>query len=198
MFAELQLGDADIRQRLAVADIPGLGGVVGGDVLSGFDVEFDLPARRVRLWRAPGCGASDLPWTGSRATMPVQVTGGDRLRVSVTIDGAAVDALLDSGAAISLLQADAARRLGVTQAALAADPGISARGVDGGTIGVRAHRFGVLLVGEERINHPQIGVAEFQLTSAEMLLGVDYLRARRVWVSYRTGQLFVQAARPGA
>jgi predicted aspartyl protease len=193
-FADLQLGDADRRQRLAVADIPRLGGVIGGDVLSDYDLELDLPHRRVRLWHASGCGAADLPWTGPRATIPVQVTAGNRIRLPVTIDGQTLEALLDSGANRNLLQAEAARRAGVSQAALAADGTAIARGIDGGAIALHMHRFGAMTVGGLRIDRPEIGVADFQIQSADMLLGADYLRSRRVWIAYRTGQLFVQPA----
>jgi predicted aspartyl protease len=193
-FADLQLGGADRRQRLAVADIPRLGGVIGGDVLSDYDLELDLLSRRVRLWHASGCGAADLPWVGPRATIPVQVTAGNRIRLPVIIDGQTLGALLDSGANRNLLQAEAARRAGVTQAALAADGTAIARGIDGGAIALHMHRFGAMTVGGARIDRPEIGVADFQIQSADMLLGADYLRSRRVWVSYRTGQIFVQPA----
>jgi predicted aspartyl protease len=192
VFANLELGGADFKQRLAEADIPGIEGLVGGDMLSDYDVEFDLPDHRFRLWHASGCGAGDLPWSGPRSTIPVQVAGGEWLHVPVTIDGKAIDAVLDSGTAISLLQTDAARRAGVTQKALAADPYVLVRGVDGGAISVRVHRFSFLSVGDDRITAPQIGVGEMRLGAPEMLLGLDYLRSRRVWVSYRTEQIFVQ------
>ena len=192
VFADMALGNAEVRQRFALADIPGIGGLVGADVLSGFDVEFDLPTHRVRLWHAANCGAMDLPWSGPRSTIPVHVAGGGQLRLPVTIDGKPVDAMLDSGAAFSLLQTDAARRLGVTQAALSADPAVMVRGVDGGVIGVRMHRFSALDVGGATIPAPLIGVGDSQLGTVEMILGLDYLRGRRVWVSYRTGQIFVQ------
>jgi predicted aspartyl protease len=91
-------------------------------MLSDYDVEFDLPSRRVRLWKAAGCSAEDLPWTGPRTTVPVTVTGGERILMPVVVNGTPVEALLDSGASVSLLQADAARRLGVTAAILALDP----------------------------------------------------------------------------
>jgi predicted aspartyl protease len=193
VFAVLGIGHADFRDRLAVANIPDFDGIVGGDMLSRYDLELNVPDRRVRLWRAPGCHAADLPWAGPRATVPVHVTG-DRLRVAVTIDGHKLDALLDSGAARSLLQADAAQRLGVTGAALAADPAGRARGLDGALLGVRTHRFTSLAIGGEQIANPQIGVAAFQLDAADMLLGIDYLRSHRVWVSYRSGELFIQTA----
>jgi predicted aspartyl protease len=192
VFADMQLGTASFGERLAVADIPGIGGLVGGDMLSGYDVEFDLPDHRVRLWRAPGCGAADLPWQGPRATVPIEVTGGKRLRVPVTIDGKPVDALLDSGASVSLVQGDAAQALGVTHAMLAADPAVTAHGVDGGTVRLFMHRFATLDVGAQRFTAPRIGIDENRLQSTEMLLGLDYLRRQKVWVSYRTGQMFVQ------
>ena len=191
VYADLDLGGVGVRRRLAVADIPGLGGLVGADVLGDYDLELDLPGRRVRLWRAPGCGAADLPWTGPRVTVPVDVTGGGLLRVGALLDGLAVPALLDSGASRSVVQADAA---GVTPGALAADPASVSRGVDGGAIAVRAHRFRTLAVGRDSVAGPRIGVAAFNLRGAAMLIGVDYLRTRRVWVAYRTGQLFIQDA----
>ncbi len=197
VFAVLDLGTASFQRRLAVANIPALGGIIGGDILSDYDLELDLPGHRVRLWHARGCHAADLPWTGPRATVPMEVTGGERLRVPVTIDGQPVEALLDSGAGRTLLQLDTAERLGLTAANGASDPVSFARGVDGGVVQVHAHRFGTLTVGEDRLNAPWIGVAAFQMTGGQMLLGVDYLRTRRVWVSYRTGQLYVQVATPG-
>ena len=194
VYADLDLGGVGVRRRMAVANIPGLGGLVGADVLSDYDLELDLPDRRVRLWRAPGCGAADLPWTGPRVTVPVDVTGGGLLRVSALLDGHAVPALLDSGATRSVVQTDAA---GVLPAALAADPASVSRGVDGGAIAVRAHRFHTLAVGADGVAGPLIGVAAFNLRGAAMLIGIDYLRTRRVWVAYRTGQLFIQDAAGG-
>ncbi len=185
-YADLDVGGIGVRRRFAVADIPGVGGLLGADVLSGSDVELDLPNRRVRLWRAPGCGAADLPWSGPRLTVPVEVTGGDLVRVTAMLDGRAVPALIDSGASRSLVKTDAA------DAGVAQDPAIVARGLDGGAIGVRLHRFGTLAVGGDTVDGPRIGVAAFELRPAAMLIGVDWLRTRRVWIAYRTGQLFLQ------
>ena len=194
VFAELSLGKANFHDRLAVADIAGLGGIVGGDMLSTYDLELDVPAHRVRLWRARACQAADLPWTGPRLTVPIHVTFGNRLSLPVTINGRPIDALLDSGAARSLLQADLAQRLGPV--ATVANAGL-ARGVDGGLVNVQTDRFATLDVGGERIANPAIGVANFRLDGADMLLGMDYLRSHRVWVSYRRGELFIQDAHSG-
>jgi predicted aspartyl protease len=190
VFADLQLGTADFQQRFAVADIPGIGGLIGGDLLSNYDVEIDVPDHRVRLWRASTCGADDLPWSGPRATSPVRVTWGDRLVVAISLDGKPVNALLDSGSSISLLQTDAARGIGVK--AISGDPAVLVYGIDGGSIGVRMHRFKSISVGQDQMISPQIGIGDSQLVSPEMILGLDYLRGRKIWIAYRVRKIFMQ------
>ena len=195
-FADLELGGIHVQQRLAVADVPGVGGLVGGDVLSRYDVEFDLPDRRVRLWRESGCGADDLPWHGARAAMPLRITAGHRVQAPVSIDGTPVFALLDSGSGMSLLRTGAALHLGVTQAELESDHAVTGRGVGEGTILVHIHQFASIAVGPDRFAPQRIGVGDTSLGEADMLLGVDYLRHRRVWIAYRSGRMFVQTVTP--
>jgi predicted aspartyl protease len=120
------------------------------------------------------------------------VIGGEQVRVPVTIDGKTVDAMLDSGAGLSILRAEPAQRLGVTPAALAGDPDITVRGVGAGVVGVRLHRFDAVAVGAMPIGPFPIAVGEAEFGSADMLLGLDFPRTRRVWLSYRTERLFVQ------
>jgi predicted aspartyl protease len=130
--------------------------------------------------------------------VPVEVTGGELLRVPVTLNGQKIEAVLDSEAPVSLIQTDAARRLGVTSSELGRDARVAVHDAGRGSTTARMHRFDMLTVGQEQVRNPLIGVADFKPATGEMVLGLDYLRDHRVWVSYRTGQLFVQAAQPGA
>jgi hypothetical protein len=155
VFADLQLGTADFQQRFAVADVPSIGGLIGGDLLSNYDVEIAVPDHRVRLWRGSSCGVNDLPWSGPRATLPVHVTWGDRLVLGISLDGTPVEALLDSGSSISLLQTEAARRIGV--GTISGDPAVLVHGIDGGSISVRIHRFRLMSIGQDQITAPRIG-----------------------------------------
>jgi predicted aspartyl protease len=198
VFAEITLGNADFQRQVPVVNITGAGGMIGGDLLGDHDIELDLPDHRVRLWRAPGCKLADLPWTGPRDAVPVEITGGKLLRVAVTLNGQKVEAVLDSEAPVSLIQTDAARRLGVTSSELGKDARVAVHDAGRGSTPARMHRFDMLTVGQDQVRNPLIGVADFQPATGEMVLGLDYLRNHRVWVSYRTGQLFVQAAQPGA
>jgi hypothetical protein len=112
-----------------------MSGLIGGDVLSHYDVEIDLSGRRVRLWQASSCSASDLPWSGPRGTIPVHVTWGDRLIVTVTLNGKQVDSE------------------------------VPVHGIAGSTIMVRLHRFGFMRIGNDQIEGPEIGVGDSQLIS---------------------------------
>jgi predicted aspartyl protease len=197
-FAEITLGNADFQRQVPIVNITGAGGVIGGDLLSDHDLELDLPDHRVRLWRAPGCKLAHLPWTGPRDAVPVEVTRSELLRVPVTLNGQKVEAVLDSEAPVSLIQTDTARRLGVTSSELGRDARVAVHGAGRGSTPARMHRFDMLTVGQEQVKNPLIGVADFQPTTGEMVLGLDYLRDHRVWVSYRTGHLFIQAVQPGA
>jgi Aspartyl protease len=131
-----------------------------------------------------------LPWSGPRATLPVHVTSGDRLVLEISPDGTPVEALLDSGSSISLLQTEAARRIGV--GTISGDPAALVHGFDGGSISVRIHRFQFMSTGQDQITSPQIGIGESQLVSPEMILGLDYLRGWRIWIAYRARKIFMQ------
>jgi predicted aspartyl protease len=194
-FAQITLGNAGFQRQVPVVNITGAGGVIGGDLLSDHDLELDLPDHRLRLWRAPGCKLADLPWTGPHDAVGVEVTGSELLRVPVTLNGQKIEAVLDSEASVSLIQTATARRLGVTSSELGRDARVAVHDAGRGSIPARLHRFDMLTVGQEQVKKPLIGVAGFQPATDEMVLGLDFLRDHRVWVSYRTAHLFIQAAR---
>jgi predicted aspartyl protease len=47
VFADLQLGNENFAQRFAVTNVPGLHGLIGVDLLGDYDVELDIPGRRM-------------------------------------------------------------------------------------------------------------------------------------------------------
>lgn len=192
VYADLQIGNANFQQRLAEAELPQIAGLVGADMLSDYDVEFDLQDGRFRLWRAPGCSAADIAWSGPRAKIAVHVTGDGQLRMPVTIDGVSLAAILDSGSTVTLMTTDAALRLGVTEAALAGDSRVLVRGIGPDSIAVRLHRFDSVSVGGDRIAPMQIGVGEVQFGTLDLILGLDYLRQHKIWVTYRNSAIYVQ------
>ena len=71
---------------------------------------------------------------------------------------------------------------------MAADPKSTAVGVDGNVVPGHVHRFATLQVGSERIAPAYIFVSD----APKSLLGVDFLRNHRVWISYPHGLLYIQ------
>ena len=110
----------------------------------------------------------------------------------VTLDGKPLRALLDTGSGASLLAAPGMYRLGLDQAGLSGDPAGQISGLGPRMVVVHRHRFASLRVGDLLIEPPMLWVEPIRLTPiVDMLLGADWLAARRVWISFATQQVFV-------
>ena len=192
VYADVQIGGAIFQQRLAEADIPGISGLVGADMLSDYDVEFDLPHGRFQPVRSRLQELAICPGLGRDPRWRSRVTGRGSCAMPVFVNSKAVNAMLDSGSGVGLLRTDAAQRLGVTSADMATDPQILVRGIGTGRVGVRLHQFPYPRYWWRPGRLPEIGVGGVQIGLEDMILGLDYLRSHRVWVSYRTAQIFVQ------
>jgi hypothetical protein len=167
-------------------------GLLGRDYLSVFDLDLDVPGRRLTLYQVQGCTGRFLPWSGGYTAIPVAVPAEQAIMVGVTLDGTPLRALLDSGSGASLLTAAGIARMGLTPAAMAADPAETASGLGPHLVTLRRHRFRLLRVGAENLTAPTLWVAPVQLPLfSDMLLGADWLTGHRVWVSYATKQAFV-------
>jgi hypothetical protein len=80
---------------------------------------------------------------------------------------------------------------GVSGAALDRDPVANLRGVGAQLVESRAHRFARLEIGGETLRDQVIVVTDLRLQDADLVLGVDFLRLRRVWLSYGSRQIFL-------
>lgn len=166
---------------------PPVAGLLGADILAGFDVEIDARRGRFALHRVTGACAALVPW--AHETVPLRRSG-DRLVVGAVLDGHPLDALLDTGALSVVLDTAAAERLGVSAAALARDPGGVSGGVDMREMVFHWHRFASLAIGDVVIRDPVITVTPVR-EQTPMLLGASWFATRHVWLSYATGRMFV-------
>lgn len=168
---------------------PPVVGLLGGDVLHHFAVELDLARGRLALWRdAPGCGGLP-PWADRADVLPLGGNGATRT-VAAVLDGTPVTALLDSGARSRIVAPAAAARVGVSRAALAAEPGGLAARVGGPETEYHWHRFRSLRVGAEITDRPVLTVAPIG-DGPDMLLGADWFARHHLWISYATNRLYV-------
>jgi predicted aspartyl protease len=168
---------------------PMLAGLLGAPVLASYDLELAASSGRIGLYEAGACDPSIL---GGRTTiLPLTITPAGEALLSVRLNGHELVAQLDTGSRATLLTQEAARQLGL-RAPISAN---TARGVDGERLPLEHVRVSELAVGEDVRRNAPVSIAPLQLGPAQMLLGMDYLQQRHVWISYATGQLAI--ALPG-
>jgi predicted aspartyl protease len=175
-----------------------MAGLIGADLLDVLDVELDFTNHTLSLWRLFGCQAIEpLHWTGDYASIPMHRQSDKHVQIPIWLDGAAMDAVLDTGAGGLHLSREAAIRAGATQDALAHDP-VTPGGGFGGSSTSRRHHFKLLLVGKDVYRDIDAAVSEVPARSSgafeknDAILGLRYLLQHRVWISYGTETLFMQ------
>ena len=179
---------------------PRIDGLLGADILLAFDMDIDLPAHQLTLYQVRDCPDVRPPWRQPA----MEITGLGRSRdlrvVAFDLDGERGTAILDTGAQFDVVSASFARRTGWSPAKMRSDPLIRLYGASPGMIRVPLHRFRELRVGPIAIHRPEIEVVPDHTLAVDALLGEEFLRGRRGWVSVATDHLFVSgpkaASRP--
>lgn len=181
------LGNLPSYPRL---DIPVIG-LIGGDILSHFDVEFDIKAGQLSLWQVHShsmlCHVPPF-WGSAMQAVPLQMQG-KRPFVDVKVDNKPLVALLDSGARSRIITFETAIKIGVPYHVLTQDPGGFASGVDMRSSRYYWHKFKTFQLGEDIERNPTLTVSPLSDTT-NMLIGSDWFASRHVWVSYSRQKLF--------
>ena len=114
--------------------------------------------------------------------------------MQVTINGQSIIALLDTGSRATLLSQAAADSLGLhaTQSAN------TSRGVDGERLPIGHTTVREMTIGNDVVRNMPISISPVQLGQADMLLGFDYLRQRRAFISYVNARLVIALPGPAA
>ena len=193
-LAGLRVGDASLpRRSVPVVALPSplaVDGLLGVPLLAAYDLDLDLVDGQVGLFDVEEC-AADAPLLPSPfAMVPLTLTADGVPSIPVVVNGVRLMALLDTGSRATVLTPAAAARV---RARRLSEKG-TARGVDGEVVAVRSARLATLAVGWDVQRQVQVAVAPLQIGHADMLLGADWLRQRRVWVSYATRRVLVALA----
>ena len=188
-------------RRIAVAPITGpnvfstpLDGILGADVLSDFDLDIDLPHHRLGLYQKGVC-TSGPPWASPYITIATGRSRDEHLFFPVELDHHAIVAIVDSGAQRSLVSEATAHRVGVTDRSLSQDPPITTQAATGTAVNSHVHRFSELKVGAEIMGGPELVVGAANLRDCDIVLGIDFLKSRRIWLSYESLRIFLPNTR---
>ncbi len=172
-----------------------VGGLIGADLLSHFDLDLDVPHRRLGLWQVSGCSEIKPDWTGPTGSAPIEIQPSRHVSVPVKVDGTTVYLLLDTGSPGLVLSTRAAARAGATPEVLDESRPVSGRGVNERAFAGWLHIIARLEVAGEVFGDARAAVVNSgRVQSGDGLLGLAFLKRGRVWVSYATSRLFVERA----
>jgi clan AA aspartic protease (TIGR02281 family) len=168
-----------------------LDGVLGADSLSTFDIDVDLPDHRIVLYERQTCAGASPAWTEPYDKIAAGRSLGDHLFFAARLDGRRIATFIDTGAQLTVLSTQAAAALGLTPAVLARDPAIRLHSAAAEELSAHVHRFAQLGIGTAVVRDLEIAVTDLRLSDADLVLGVDFLKSRRMWLSYGSQQIFL-------
>lgn len=220
---QFQLGSIHgIELHFLVADLgmdrfkPTPDGTLGADILWNYDVDLDIPERKVILYYPRhDCSAPSAFLSGPLYQVPLVKPRKRRFprdtppflktllasyppaqaspRVEVSTGGKTLIAAIDTGAPSTMLFANGARKLGVTSRDTSSDPHGMAGGVGPRLVTALRHVMASVAIGDLEIDNVRATlVAETGPDDVDMLLGLDVLQRVHTWISHSSGTLIFQ------
>jgi tetratricopeptide (TPR) repeat protein/predicted aspartyl protease len=176
----------------------GNAGLLGQNFLEKFDVEYDLAAGAIRLFRTEDCDHTRLAyWLAPEqdfSWMPIErVEPMHPHTIGVAyVNDRKIRVEFDTGAFTSVLSLKAAERAGVRPDS----PGVVAsgytRGIGRGTTKEYIAPFASFKIGDgEEIKNTKLRIADIGLDDADMLVGADFFISHRIFVANKEGKLFL-------
>jgi len=169
-------------------------GLIGDDILSKYDVEFDFPGKKLNLYSAYNCYDTFIPWTEAYARIPFDHHDA-KIVVDIDLNKERTRAIVDTGNNISFVSRQSSALWNIPDDEFIETKGTSTSPLNGGTsFPVRIYRFEKFKVGEETFSNKIMGIIDVDLLTGTANLGLDYFKTRKLWISYRNKVMFVSRA----
>jgi hypothetical protein len=166
-------------------------GLLGDDILSKFDVEFNFLSGRLSFYHTFRCYDSFLPWTGQYAMVPFDHHGA-KIVVDVLLDRERTRAIVDTGNNASFISRDSPALWYVDESALVATRAVSTTPLNGGASApVKSYTFETVELGGKIFHQVKMNVVDVDFPLGSANLGLDYWRTRKVWISYSRNWMFI-------
>ena len=173
----------------------GIMGILGRNILSAADTEYDLAHGVVRLSFPKGdCGDTNFAhWAGEAPVVVVpmdwRLRSDTAIRFDVRVNGARVRALMDTGAPHTGLSLKAARRAGIEEKDLT--PTSRTGGAGEGRVKSWTGKVASFELGGEKVTNNVMRIDDVDSSETEMLVGLDYFLAHRIYVSGRQNKIYI-------
>lgn len=172
--------------------------ILGEDFFENLDLELDFGNKVVRLFQPQDCDKAGLAYWAPD-TPPLKIASVRRLAVDVEVNGVPLLALIDTGSSRSTLDLGVARRAGITPESPGATSGGCIVGIGSRPVDAFIAPMERFTIGAERISDARIAMGDMSghvmreeigshiskpFDTPEMILGVDFLLAHRVFISH--------------
>jgi predicted aspartyl protease len=179
--------------------------IVGADFLLQTDMELSLKDKYLQFFRASGCADTILAyWDPEAMEIPFagKLEGSNQPLVTVELNGVKLRAMIDTGAAVSVVRRHAAEQAGVKLDGPDVRKAGKIAGIGDEVLDTWAADFKRFTIGDETVNNPRMMIMDDSpqgRDQIDVLLGTDFLRAHRVlfamsqnrlYLSYLGGELF--------
>ncbi|WP_404712726.1 aspartyl protease family protein [Sphingomonas sp. MMS24-J13] len=170
--------------------------MLGLNVLSVADTEYDLAGGSIRLFRTPGCSGSDLAyWARDRHVSSIALAATDRrsphIVGMVTVNGQPMRAVFDTGAPRSMMTLQAAAKAGMTPQNPRARSDGTSRGLGPTVNRSWSAPFDTFSIGDEQIQNARLRFSEMPGFNFDLLLGADFFLSHRLFVSHSTERILL-------
>lgn len=171
-------------------------GVLGANVLSVYDVDFDFAHGKLNLFLPHRCRGKVVYWTQNEdlvAKLPIDFNG-SHIRIPVQIEGKEIDAVLDTGASDTVLDQETFMpKFGLTPQS----PGVQEYHDPADPMPRYTYTFKTLTLQGVTVNNAKVRFISQEYSknpSYKMLLGMDVLRQLHLFIAYKEKMLFVTSA----
>ena len=167
-------------------------GLLGRNVLTATDVEFDLANGVVRImFPNDDCDGKNMAyWAGDTPVTVMEMVGREdrfpAIEADVLVNGKKVRALFDTGAG-TMLSRNAAHSAGIRNADM--EPGSIMLGAGAGEGKTWNAKVARLDFGGEEVQNSRLDIGDFN--DPEMLVGIDFFLSHRLYVSLKQHRIYV-------
>jgi len=195
------MSGSDLRLLVVPSQMlrPNVDGLLGPNVMKGFDVEFDFAHAKFNIFSQDHCPHAVVYWTkGGYAQVPMHVDDSWHISVPVTLNGKSLTAVIDSGADRSTMSLEALKDIfGID----VKDPALKQKGTAtiNGTAKTAMYRypFEALSLEGVTVHSPDIDIIPAETYGAhnpQLIIGINVLRQLRLYIAYKEQMLYATSA----
>ena len=166
-------------------------GLLGDDILSQYEVEFDYPGRRLTFYRQVRCYDTFIPWLGSFAAVPFDHRDA-KITIDILLNHERTQAIVDTGNNMSFVSKTASALWGSSVSDLSPTKGKAQIPFNKtAAFPISTFRFEKVTIGGDVFEARKMNVVDVDFPLASANVGLDYWSSRKIWISYARKWMFV-------